>query len=624
MKKLSLLFLALTAVFTLRAQWVDDPSNNTFLSNSSADAGEVILSTEPVNGDTYMQFMQMRSNGWVPTLQRMTFDGTPQWGNDGVTITSQTLPTWSQGTAMTATADGAVVTCFSNEDGQCVAIKINADGSYAWGEQGITLFNGQGGSRTELLAGDDGGVWALGADYDNSYLCYINADGTLNPTVTVSDNSGASCMFGQMVPTIGNSVLLVYEKESYAYTYFYDKELWVVGYTPDGVQIGPEVQLMTLYTMIGSYIHYVVPDGDKGGYAYIWHAGIGGAYNVYVFHFDEYGNSTISGLDGVAVHSTDPSNYYTSAYGTVDPISHDLIIAYEQTDSYSQSESRIYMNRITATGERLWGEGILVADNTGNTYSDILVDAFEDGSGFSLIYNSGDYNSTVRAIGFDMDGNQIWTKYMSSSSYARAMCDNSAGFHMGQNVVAWVNSANGSVYGQNIGPDGTMGPIEPIIPIPDCPAPENFDGEYVYDEETQTYGAQLTWTAPETQPLHYNLYVTDPAGCMTTVEIDPVETEYFDETTIIGTVMYRLTAVYDNCESDFALTPDGEDFVSINITGIEENTSDELITVLRIFNANGQSVAATNLDELKPGMYILQGLTKDGRLVNRKIVATRP
>ena len=54
-------------------------------------------------------------------------------------------------------------------------VRINADGTFPWGEQGIVLFGGQGGSRTELLAGEDGGVWALGADYENTYLSYINA-----------------------------------------------------------------------------------------------------------------------------------------------------------------------------------------------------------------------------------------------------------------------------------------------------------------------------------------------------------------------------------------------------------------------------------------------------------------
>ena len=407
MKKAVLLLMACAAFAALPAQWVDDPSANTFIVNTSSDAGEVYLSTDEGSGDTYVQFNQMRPNGWVPTLQRLTFDGVPQWGDAGITITELTFASWSQGVAMVATSDGGVVSCFSTDNEQSVAIRIDADGSFPWGEQGLVLFDGHGGSRTELMAGDDGGVWALGTDYDNTYLCYIYPDGTLGQTITISDTSGKQCMFGLMVPGLYNSAFVVYEKESWAYTYYYEKEIFVVGFTPEGGQIAPETQLMAPYTMGGSYCHYVVPDGQNGGYAYMWHAGNLGAFNTYVFHFDEYGNSTISSLDGTSVHEPDASNFYLSAYGTVDPVRHDLIIAYEQTDASTQSQSRIYMNRITSTGEKVWGEGILVADYMGNSYSDILVDAFEDGSGFCVIFNDGDgYNSMVKSIGFDMDGNQ--------------------------------------------------------------------------------------------------------------------------------------------------------------------------------------------------------------------------
>ena len=620
MKKLFILVFSLATLISMQAQWVDNPATNTFIVNSSADAGEVYLSTDEVSGDTYLQFNQMRSNGWVPTLQRLTFEGIPQWGDDGITITGQTCSTWSQGVAMAATNDDGVVSCFSNEAGHCVAVKINADGSFPWGEQGITLFGGQGGSRTELLAGIDKGVWALGADYDNTYLQYVNADGTLGPTTTIGDGEH-QYMFGLMVPSVDDRVLVVFEKEDWAYTYYYEKSIYVACYTREGEQIGNETLLMLPQIIGGSYCHYVVPDGEGGGYAYIWHPAIGGAFNIYVFHFDENGISTISDLNGIPVHSTDPSNYYTGAYGTVDPVSHDLIIAYEQTDSYSQSESRIYMNRITATGDKLWGEGILVADNIGDSYSDILVDAFEDGSGFSLIYNKGSYNSTVEAKGFDMNGNLMWTKQMSSNSYARAMCDNSAGFHMGQNVVAWVNSSNGNVYGQNIGPDGTMGPIEP--PVITCLAPENFAGEYVYDDETQTFGALLTWTAPETQPLHYNLTRMDLSNFIVTgIEVPGDAVSYYDEVEL-GNYWYQLTAVYENCESDYALTPDGEYHVYIEVTGLEENSNDVIVNVLNVFNMKGQRITVNDMDELSTGVYILQGLTEDGRLVSRKVMVNK-
>ena len=619
MKKLLILSMALASFVTLKAQWTDDPMNNNHLANCSSDAGEVYTATVPSTGDTYIQWCAFGSNGWSPFLQRLTYDGTPQWGNNGIHISGHQFSSMSEGLAMTATSDGCVVSCFANYDGFTYAVKIDPEGNFVWGEQGLQLFGGLGFSRTELTAGNDGGFWALGFDYNNLYLQYIGADGTMGPTTTISDNGGYKCMFGQLTLSIDNNVLLTYEKVGSGF--YTDKELYVIGVTPQGGIISPTQLLMSSQTFQSTYIHYAVPDGMGGGYAYIWHPGIGSAFNTYVFHFNELALSTINDLNGIPVHSTDPSNFYTGAYGTVDPISHDLIIAYEQTDASTQSQSRVYMNRITSTGERLWGEGILVADNGPDPYGDILVDAFEDGSGFSVIYSKGNYNRTVEAKGYDMEGNLLWTKQISSGFYARAMCQNSTGFHLGQNVVAWVHSANGGIYGQNIGPDGTMGPIEP--PVITCLAPENLEGDYFYDEETGAFGALLTWDAPETLPLHYNLYRTEPLnGARVLIEVSPDATSYFDEAEI-GSHYYQLTAVYEDCESDFALTPDGEDHVYIYVTGIQENTSEEIVTLMRVYNMSGQVLKCSDTNTLTNGVYILQGLTKEGKLVSRKVVVNQ-
>ena len=602
-------------MITVKAQWTNDPVNNNHIVNCSSDAGEVYTATAPSTGDTYVQWNAFGSNGWSPTLQRLTFDGTPQWGDNGIHIGGHQFSSMSEGVAMTATTDGCVVSCFANYDGNTYAVKIAPDGTFVWGEQGLQLFGGLGFSRTELTAGDDGGFWALGFDYENLYLQYVGVDGTMGPTTTISESGGYKCMFGQLSISNDNNVLLTYEKVG---TGFYtDKEVYVIGVTPDGVIIGPAVLLMSSRTFQSTYIHHAVPDGLGGGYAYIWHPGIGQAFNTYVFHFDSDGFNTLDDLDGVPVHSSDPSNFYLDAYGTVDPITHDLIIAYEQTDASTQTQSRIYVNRIDNKGERVWGEGILVADYVGDTYSDVLVDTYEDGSGFCVIYNKGGYISTVEAKGYDMNGNLIWTKQVSSSSYARAMCENSTGFHLGQNVIAWVNSSNGGMYAQNIGIDGAMGYIEPVQP---CLAPENFQGTYVYNGEDQTFGALLTWDAPETQPLWYQLYITLPDETIIVAEVEPTETEYFHELPTAATITYRLIAVYEYCESDYALTPDGENHVTVEITGIEENTDSKIVTVLNVFNMKGQHISVSGMNELNTGVYIIQGLTEDGRLVSQKVM----
>ena len=619
MKKLLLLSMALASFVALQAQWTDDPVNNNHIVNCSSDAGEVYTATVPSTGDTYVQWNAFGSNGWSPTLQRLTFDGTPQWGNNGIHISGHEFSSMSEGVAMTATTDGCVVSCFANYDGFTYAVKIDPDGNFVWGEQGLQLFDGHGFSRAEVTAGNDGGFWALGFDYENLYLQFVGADGTMGPTTTISDNGGYKCMFGQLTLSDYNNVLLTYEKVGSGF--YTDKELYVIGVTPEGGIISPTELLMSSQTFQSTYIHHAVPDGMGGGYAYIWHPGIGQAFNTYVFHFDELGLSTISDLNGIAVHSSDPMNFYLDAYGTADPVSHDLIIAYEQTDASTQSQSRIYMNRITSTGEKVWGDGFLVADYVGDTYSDVLVDAFEDGSGFTVIYNKGGYNSSIEAKGFDMDGNLLWSKQMSSSIYPRYMCENSTGFHSGQNIIAWVHSGNGGVYAQNIGPDGTMGPIEP--PVDPCYAPENFEGVYVYDDESQAFGVMLTWDAPETLPLHYNLYRYDlNVKENIVIEVPAEATSYYDEAAV-GNYKYQLTAVYEHCESEFALTLDGEDNVVVLVTGIDEDSESEIVTVMNLYNMQGQCLGTKDVNDLNTGVYILQGQTKDGRLVSRKIMVNK-
>ena len=424
---------------------------------------------------------------------------------------------------------------------------------------------------------------------------------------------------------IDNIVFLTYEKTGSGF--YTDKEMYVVGYTKEGVQVGPEVQLMASQTFQVTYLHHVVPDGMDGGYAYMWHPGIGSAFNTYVYHYDANGVNTIHNADGIAVHSPDPANYYLDANATVDPVSHDIIIAYIQVDANIQSNDRIFINRITPTGEKVWDDGIMVADYEGVPYGNLRVDAFEDGSGFSLVYEkasaSNDFNSTVEAIGFDMECNQIWSKTLSSNVYSRAMCDNSAGFHLGQNIVAWVNSVDGGLYGQNFNNEGTMGPIDPVIPVPSCPAPENFIGEYFFDSEAQTFGVKLNWDAPETQPLRYNLYRTDIVTEETVViGIEPELISYYDAVEI-GDYKYQLTAVYEECESDYAFASNGVNYVIIEVTSIPENTDEEIVTVTNIYNAHGQAIAERSLEELNMGLYIIQGLTKEGKTVSRKIVVKR-
>ena len=510
MKKLYLLIIALAVMVTVKAQWVNDPVNNNFIANTSADAGEIYLSTNPETGDTYVQWMQFGSNNWSPTLQRLNFAGEPQWGADGIHISGHQFSSYSDGVAMAATTDGGVVSCFVAGD-HSYAVKLNADGTYAWGEEGVQLFNGNGFSRTECIAGNDGGVWCLGSDYNNQYVQYVNADGTLNNMITISDLTGKTCWYGQLTLSNDNRVFVTFEKLGNGAGLYKEKEIYVAGYNPDGSVYSPLTLLMSGKTFQSTYRHYALSDGQGGGYAYIWHSGgIGNTFNVYVFHFDQYGANTLLTNDGIPVHKVDTDNFYLSACATVDPISHDILLIYEQTDAAYQAYCKIFINRITSYGSTPWDDGYMILDNGTVPCGGYRIDAFEYGGGFSVIYhkglNIGSYESTVESQGFDMDGNEIWNTQMCSSTYNKTGDKRTTGFHGGQNITAWVNSNTGGLYGQNIGQHGEMGEVTPPTPPAPCLAPSNFEAEEYYNSTTNTSAAVFSWTAPETTPLHYNLY----------------------------------------------------------------------------------------------------------------------
>lgn len=616
MKKLLLLSLSLLVGMVSQAQWTSNFEQNTRIASAPNSASEIYLSTNALSGDTYVQWCAGASNGWSPTLQRINFDGVPQWGEDGIHISGTEFASYSEGIAMTTTADGGVVSCFADYDGYTYAVKINADGTFAWGEKGIMLFDGMGFSRTEIAPGNDGGFWALGSDYNNSYVQYVNADGTLNLTNTISSNK--KCVFGQLTVSNNNNVFVTYEKLGNGlYT---DKEIHVVGFDTSGAIISDDVQLMAPQNFQSTYIHHVVPDGNGGGYVYIWHSALNDAFNTYVFHFDENGTSTISDPIGIPVHTPDYMYFYLDAYATVDPISHDLLIAYQQVDMETQTQNSIFINRISPTGERKWNDGIEIL-NAGNIpIGDLLIDAFEDGSGFSVILTKGvgqaTNHNTIEALGFDMNGNHIWSTTVSSAVIARSVCENSTGYHGEQNIVVWTDATNGDLFGQNITSKGTLGPI----PV-GCPGPENFQGEYTYDASTQVFGAMFSWDEPSQPVDFYRLYRTNEAnGEITEININGGNHDYFDEVEI-GIYSYQLKAMYADQDCGFSLpatTPTGEDIIRIEVTSVQENPEESIVKVIKIYNMNGQIISSDNMKTLSKGIYIIQGMTQNGKFVTQK------
>ena len=497
-----LLFLLLLTAGIVKAQWVDDPAQNTVLAQGSNDYGEIYISTNETTGNSFIQWNNMKSNGWSPSLQMVDIEGNPQWGDNGVAIMGHTFNTYSNGIAMTALTGGGVVSAFVNAAGQCIAVKIDDDGTFPWGEAGIVALEASDCTRTELAAGNDGGFWILVFNSNDTYLRYYNADGTpAGSQITISDDNGAFVAFSQMVLDDDNNVFVVYEKEVWAVSYYYNKSIYVAKYSTAGTQLTSETLLMSEQMIGGQISHDVLPDGLGGGYAYICHPAQAQCFEVYTFHFDANGNNTFSNANGIIVSPQDGTNFYLEANGTVDPISHDLIMAFRQTDAMTQTQDALLVNRVTTTGDMPWGSaGITLIAASSKNISGIFIEAFPNNNGAAVIYktntSTSPYNYFIHSIGIDGDGSNIWNAPICTVTSMIAECENTSGFHNGQLVMAWEDRrGNTALYGQNLHPDGTLGAPSVVT----CNAPTNpiASGE--------VENVILTWEASPTA-LSYNVY----------------------------------------------------------------------------------------------------------------------
>ena len=449
MKKSLLFLIGAFAVSALQAQWVNDPATNTKLATAPSYSWNVKLSTNESTGDTYILWDADGSN-----LQRVDVNGVPQWGDAGIHIESRA------DADITTTADNAVVTSFINANGECIAMKFDKDGNSLWGEQGVSVFglphDSTIYSKTQLQAGPDGSVWIMTEDEENTYLRYSNPYGTLNSAVTIS-SLRYKCKNACMTPGSEGVVFVTYEKYS-SDAIEVDKEIWVAGFVLDGEPASTPVRLMEEKIYPQGYTHTAISDGIGGGYAYTLCPDSLGGFNTFVFHFDANGLSTISEPFGIPVHSFEAASTFGEAHATIDPETHDIIIV------YIQNKTKLIINRITMTGEVLWGDGITIAEDGISDNSAPMIHAYPDGSGFMVAYYYGPNpeSGRIEAIGFNMNGNQTWHTQMNSIVDKKALNSRASGFHNGQNIIAWVNQSTGNIYGQNIDKNGIMGPTASV------------------------------------------------------------------------------------------------------------------------------------------------------------------
>ena len=177
----------------------------------------------------------------------------------------------------------------------------------------------------------------------------------------------------------------------------------------------------------------------------------------------------------------------------------------------------------------------------------------------------------------------------------------------------------------------------PVLP---CSAPSNLRRE-------EPWGmAHIAWDAPEDRvPDSYTVVIINHQLNHTTYVTGLTELFYEEAIAIdITDKSYKVKAVYEECESEFALNPNGEDFIRVTNLSVNEcqmnvklypnPTSGQLnivavdMTLVSVYDLVGQCVmqmsakdgqATLDMSQLQNGIYFVKVNTDNGSAVQRVV-----
>jgi len=647
MRKLFLSITTMCIALIANAQWVDNPTTNTFINGSHSEYGEIYQSRTP-DGNFYVQFDNFVGGDFSPKLMYVTKEGVPMW--DEPVYLGQSGSTMSSGVSMCATTDGCAVSHFTREEGGFgpYAYKVNPQGEIVWGPIATaTVSENSYQCRTEIVADENGGVWASTTDLEQAiYVSHINTDGTILSSVNIPLGTYGGVQ--KMVASNDGGVLIAYQSYDAMQGWtMYDETIKVVKINAEGNIVNTQIMMNTT-SIQGWKFMDIIPDGMGGGWCWIEHCGGAvDAFNIYVMHFSAEGNCTTYATNplGVQISPTDESLNRVQGSGTYDVLTGDLILAFCETDAATQSNNSMRVVRVATDGALVNGEGgtVIVPTSTDDIGQFRIACAPDRSVTMLYCIAKSTNDGVIKALGTDPDFSMLWAKDFNTNPCVPSYKEAATGAYEyadGQYVLFFQdyrNEANG-LYGQNIQKDGTMGPV---VENP-CQAPTGLAGEQY--EDGDEYGAHISWTAATGEELSFNIY-----RGVNTVEIELIgnttEKDYLDDLTgEEGGFIYVVRAVCENGESDPATTPEGEPYVVVNIidhTGVAENREDN-ITVYQngndliingvnvenadIYNISGQLVKSIaenanviSASDLNAGMYLIN-IKANGMMISKKVI----
>jgi hypothetical protein len=651
----------------LYAQWSNDPSMNNAISLSPGEQAIPKVATS-VNGITYLAWFSNESGNYNVRLQQLDVFGEIQWEEGGILISDHPAMTWLTDWDMTVDQEDCAILTFQdirNVDNDIFAYRIGPDGEFLWGADGIELSTGPGFDVSPKVCVTNSGNVVFAWQADAVVIRQkISPEGTkLWGDAGITMSGANTFSWPQLLPVGEDDVIMKYFEDSgpvwaptrHVFARRYDtngNDVW------DNPAIISNAGGISAWTQVFPFIH----DGNDGFYI-AWHDNRANPTmaSIYVQHIGADG-SVLLGDDGTEASLLSTRQHFY-AHLALPPGSDDIYVFWNEMDA-DQNNRGIYGQKLSSTGERLWGDNAKKFIEISPT--DIYPYAAHNSDEDMVVFyeeNPSANNAVIKAMRIDTDGNLVWTNnFVDICSLPSSKVHTvSGGFFDGQWISAWEDDRNGNkdIYAQNLKLDGTPGPITityDLTILPDSIVMDYVDEYPVYIINETPETAEVTNIYFE--PGYYILFI----GTIPDLPqlLNPMDTLEFHVAPVPGSTSYNPEEyVYETIFIESALgTYDVGVAINTDLLGgqneiseaikiqISPNPANTFVTFefketgtepsnLQIFDTRGILVKEFELNKteqifwdltnesgnrLSKGLYLYKVINKQGLLASGKII----
>lgn len=437
-KSFTLVLFGLLAAASANAQWnTTSKPVNIIPATGMGDYSICDPSVERTsNGRTWIVFKNwdyaqindttFKSLGVHTYVQLLDVDGTEMFADPGICLNADyQTPTWWSYYGMGVTSDGSLVVGLADSRSESTATepsngylsfqpsiyKIDQDGNFLWGDDGITFPDYQSAPYTQICVNGDDVFFQFQQTQSDmtkgisagSYVERIAPDGTLAW-------QKPKRLAGQIVPSTDGDLLVFDSGNNGSRCTRYTRDInltnpvWQTTYD-DNFYGGHEVRP-----------YKIAPDGE-GGAAVAFVRNVGQySHNIRIQHISGDGTPTFGTTGFDTYNSEDGDHDYCGI--SINPKNKEFLVDWE--DQINDNYYTVSIGKYNYSGDRLWGDkGIATAgkeSESGFAWASLGTGALSDSTWIVAYRDQAGYsNESIIIKRVDSNGKQIWKKTIGRS-----------------------------------------------------------------------------------------------------------------------------------------------------------------------------------------------------------------